>query len=87
MGEDMSDENRDEAIFGATYDANESRCGGCRFFRNSRIGGNGTCRRHAPIAVVNAIWAAGWETHGQSGSPSWPIVRSYDWCGEWSPRK
>jgi len=36
----------------------------------------GVCRKNAPRPTV-----------GESRYPSWPIVGSDNWCGEWAPQE
>jgi hypothetical protein len=58
-------------------------CASCRFWRRFPDmvgGGEGECRRRAPVAL-DENRAVG------HTAPAWPHTDSSDWCGDYEPRR
>ena len=52
-------------------------CAECRFSDKRPTYEDHDCRRHAPVMVVLKHWY-----DIREHVPAWPIVKSYDWCGD-----
>jgi hypothetical protein len=60
----------------------DETCATCRFFvaELSTMEGDGSCRRHAPIAP-SVLSEVGY----MQSARRWPAVFSNDWCGDYEP--
>ena len=61
-------------------DSEESNCGNCRFWRQSRsIKSVGHCRRQPPVIVDSFLDR---EEPDIEFASCWPMTQKADWCGE-----
>lgn len=59
----------------------ERECGNCDFWQlltKLKDRNRGSCHRHAPRAAFRAT--------EQFTAPTWPVVYSDEWCGDFQPR-